>query len=85
MLKRPLRTLMEDYAPLMPLSTSLVIQMYQAHPNPPLLDFAKQVKHSISVCIFAEYNICQSHQIFSYSLVHSLEVHILFSAADTVY
>lgn len=43
MLKRSLRTLMNDFAPLVSDVTQLVISMYDAVPNPAILDIAKQV------------------------------------------
>ena len=35
---------MEDCAPLVPDSSTLIMQMYNAHPTPPLLDLGKQVR-----------------------------------------
>jgi hypothetical protein len=44
MLKRALRTLMNDFTPLAKDVTSLVVEMYTAVPHAIILDLAKQVR-----------------------------------------
>ena len=43
MIKRALRTLMNDKVPILPDITALVTQMYQASPQRAMLELAKQV------------------------------------------
>ena len=43
MMKKAVRTLMEEFAPLVADSVTLITQMYTGHPHPALLDLAKQV------------------------------------------
>ncbi len=45
-MKKALRTLMDEFSPLAPSVTELVIQMYDAVPQQSLLDLAKQVVKS---------------------------------------
>jgi len=44
-LKNAVRTLLSDCASLMTDISSLVINMYQSHPHPVILDISKQVCH----------------------------------------
>ena len=54
MIKKAVRTLMEEFAPLVGDSVTLLTQMYTAHPHPPLLDLAKQASVFLCGCIYGE-------------------------------
>ena len=47
MLKKALRTLMDDFGPLTTDVSNLVVSMFNVAPQPPLLDLSKQVSGTI--------------------------------------
>ena len=52
MLKRAIRTIVDDFLPLFEPVSQLLIQMFEAYPNSSIIDLAKQVKsHEIFISV----------------------------------
>ena len=51
MIKKAVRTLMDQFAPLVADTITLITQMYCAHPNAALLDLAKQVYIDVHIVV----------------------------------